>query len=111
MLVHPDLQGDDGVQRRVRDAGAGAAVDDAVRQVEQQVDDARGPAGLSQQRVVERRHLRPDAGQRGDGREERVQEGRAHGRFAAAGTRSIHAPAGAGPALGLAVFRWKRSMA
>ena len=56
-----------------------AAVDDAVRQMEQEIDDARLlTLGLAEQLAQGLGGLRADAGERADRAEQGGQEGRAH---------------------------------
>ncbi len=81
VAVDAHLEGDDGAFRRQRDAGLLAAVDDADRQVEEEIDDARRillvrPADQPAERHAE---LRPDAGKAGDRAEEGVEDVGAHG--------------------------------
>ena len=87
MLGHRRLDGDDRVGNGVADLRPRAPVDGRVRQVEQHVDDPR-PFGFVEQAVEQFRVLRSDPRQRGGGREQGIEQGRAHGRLIAAGDRA-----------------------
>jgi hypothetical protein len=73
MSLDAQRQGRDHAVRRGRDLGGEAAVDQARRQVPQQVDDVR--AGQLLDQLAE---PRPDAGQRRDRGEQREQDLRTH---------------------------------
>ena len=68
MRLDRHREGRDRAGRR-RDLGREAAVDDARRQMPEQIDDLR--PGQPLDKLAE---ARPDAGQRGDRREERVED-------------------------------------
>ena len=96
--VHAHLDRRDPPFRCVRDLRPCGAVNAAVRQVQQEIDHARGHArvGSSQQSIEHARELRPDARQRFERREDRIEEGRAHvtlaarfGAIIARGTRRL----------------------
>ena len=79
VLAHPALERDDLVAGGVADLGPGRAVDDGDRQVQHEVEDARGPRRRAEQAVERRRDLRADAAQLGGLDEERVEVCGTHG--------------------------------
>lgn len=80
VTVDAHVERDDGACRRERDARPVAAVDDGVRQHEQQVAGACRPlAKIGRHDLLDQRaDLRPDAGKRGDRDEQRIEQGRSH---------------------------------
>ena len=91
--LDPDLEGHDAVGFERRDRRRGAAVDDARRQVPQQIDDERPRQPLEQAP-----ELRPDAGERRHRRKEPVEDGGTQGRVdptevrADSGTEDVYIP-------------------
>ena len=81
MAVDGEVERNDLAVDGVGDAGTAAAVDDRIRQHEQQVRCPRSAAAQVQRQhpFDQGGHLRADAGERGDGRKQRVEQGRAHG--------------------------------
>ena len=75
----PPLKHDDAVARRERDFRPGAAVDQGVRQVQQQVDDAGRAVGTAEQPIEQRSRLRPHALERGGRGEQRIEVGWSQG--------------------------------
>ncbi len=72
--------GDDRPLRRMRDAWLVAAVDHAVWQVEDEIDDAAVLDALLAEQLGEQfTRLRADAGKRGEGGEQGIEQGRTHG--------------------------------
>ena len=80
MAVDAHIQRDDRAFGGARNARPVAAVDDRVRQRENQVADARFAVGQVGRHDLfdQRREFWPDAGQGGDRRKERIEERRAH---------------------------------
>ena len=77
MPIDGDLQRHDGAGNGVANLGSRAAIDDACRQVKQQIDQPRGfvaPEQIPEQLVL----FRADAGQAGHRCKERIEQCRAH---------------------------------
>ena len=73
MLADPGGEGRDVADRRIGDRRARPPVDGAARQVEHQVDHARGLRFAAEETVENLAELRPDAGERRHGGEERIE--------------------------------------
>jgi hypothetical protein len=77
VAVDSHRDGGDRAWHHVAQFGAGAAVDGAGRQMEQQIDDARRRIFAPEQAAIKLLELRPDAGKRGQRGKQRIEQRRA----------------------------------